>query len=69
MNAFARRVIKSVLIWTVAAGMAVPALAQKEGSGVTMDEAHIVVHPITKIAPEDTRAINNILEKYRQIAV
>ena len=64
MNAFARRVIKSVFIWAVAAGMAVPALAQKERSGVTMDEAHIVVHPITKISMEDTREINNILEKY-----
>ena len=64
MNTFAGKVTKSVFIWTVAAGMAAPALAQKERSGVTMDEAHIVVHPITKISTEDTRAINNILEKY-----
>ena len=64
MNAFARRVIKSVFISAVAAGIAVPALAQKEHSGVTMDEAHIVVHPMTKISTEDTKAINNILEKY-----
>ncbi len=64
MNTFTRRVTKSVFVWTVAAGMAVPALAEKERSGVTMDETHIVVHPITKISTEDTKAINNILKKY-----
>ena len=64
MTALARRVTKYVFIWTVAAGMTIPAFAQKERSGVTMDEAHIVVHPITKISTEDTRAINNVLKKY-----
>jgi len=51
-------------LWAVAVCMAIPAFAQEKRGGVTIDENHIVVHPMTKISKEDAKAINDILTKY-----
>src|SRR5262249_43541520 len=56
------RILRSV--WAVAMCMAIPAFAQEKRGGVTMDEDHIVVHPMTKISAEDVKAINNVLKEY-----
>src|SRR5215472_11619409 len=51
-------------VWALAICIAIPAFAQEKGGGVTMDEDHIVVHPMTKISAEDVKAINDVLKEY-----